>query len=94
MNKSVSVSASVRRGKERSVFQRTSISSRHSHDSETDGPAKQTFTKTAIYKVRTPLAESVSTHFIRQASVVALKRFYKTKLETTRALQLEVKTVK
>jgi hypothetical protein len=31
--------------------------------------------------------------FISKSSVVALKRFYKTKLETTRALQLEVKAV-
>jgi hypothetical protein len=30
---------------------------------------------------------------ILKSSVVALKRFYKTKLETTRALQLEVKAV-
>ncbi|CAF1599336.1 unnamed protein product [Adineta ricciae] len=56
---------------------RTSIASHHSQDSETDGPTKQTFTKTAIYK----------------ASVVALKRFHKTKLETTRALQLEMQDI-
>ncbi|CAF0987530.1 unnamed protein product [Adineta steineri] len=56
---------------------RSSVSSHHSQNSETDGPTKQTFTKTAIYK----------------QSVVALKRFHKIKLETTRALQLEVKTM-
>ncbi|CAF1276151.1 unnamed protein product [Rotaria sp. Silwood1] len=53
---------------------RNSLSSLQSDDSDTDVQTRQTFTKTAIYK----------------SSVVALKRFYKTKLETTRALQLEM----
>lgn len=53
------------------------MTSHRSADSESGGPTKQTFTKTALYK----------------SSVVALKRFHKIKLEITRALQLEVKTV-
>lgn len=56
---------------------RSSFSSHRSTDSETGGPTKQTFTKTAFYK----------------SSIVALKRFHKMKLETTRALQLEVKAM-
>ncbi|CAF1086005.1 unnamed protein product [Adineta ricciae] len=56
---------------------RNSIASHHSADSDLGGPSKQTFTKTAIYK----------------SSVVSLKRFHKPKLETTRALQLEVKAM-
>ncbi|CAF3305786.1 unnamed protein product [Rotaria socialis] len=56
---------------------RSSFSSNHSDDSDTDVRTRQTFTKTAFYK----------------SSLVALKRFYKTKLETTRALQLEVKAM-
>ncbi|CAF0726875.1 unnamed protein product [Rotaria sordida] len=60
-----------------SSLKRSSVSSYRSADSESGGIAKQTFTKTAVYK----------------SSIVALKRFYKGKLETTRALQLEVKAM-
>ncbi|CAF3458292.1 unnamed protein product [Rotaria socialis] len=56
---------------------RSSVSSYRSTDSESGGQSKQTFTKTAVYK----------------SSIVALKRFHKGKLETTRALQLEVKAM-
>jgi hypothetical protein len=37
--------------------------------------------------------EVYSFHFVLKSSIVALKRFHKIKLETTRALQLEVKAV-
>ncbi|CAF4406177.1 unnamed protein product, partial [Adineta steineri] len=56
---------------------RSSVISHRSNDSDLREQSKQTFTKTAVYK----------------SSIVALKRFHKIKLETTRALQLEVKAV-
>ncbi|CAF0852137.1 unnamed protein product [Adineta steineri] len=56
---------------------RSSVISHRSNDSDLREQSKQTFTKTAVYK----------------SSIVALKRFHKIKLETTRALQLEVKAM-
>ena len=79
-----------------SLFQRSSMTSHRSADSESGGPTKQTFTKTALYKVNLLLwsdQEGRVCSLSDQSSVVALKRFHKIKLEITRALQLEVKTV-
>ncbi|CAF1082671.1 unnamed protein product [Didymodactylos carnosus] len=58
---------------------RASISSHRSSDCSDvgSGHSRQLFTKTAVYK----------------SSIVALKRFYKVKLEITRHLQLEVKAM-